>query len=247
MEGEEERERERKLEQERSFGGKGTADAPLDLGDDHAKTSSPAGTAFAHHRLYDVNGGGAPARNRTKQRSKVAKNGLRQGAESDGHGGGGDGDGAAAASGMDIDSLVAEDSEPARPDRASGKRSSKSKNPPHYSFNREKSSWDATTTAAKTPSAKKASDGSAGSGAVYGRDGPKDSAPASRRYRITSASQLPPGWKVARIEQPDKHVSTMRQRGGASSLDGGAGAFACCQGRVRVAASRLHLLPGCLR
>ena len=196
VEGEEEREREleRKLEQERSLGGKGTADAPLDLGDDRAQSPPLAAAAFAHHRLYDMNGGAPLARHRSKQRAKVTKNGARGGAESDADGGGGL-DGAAAAGGVDIDSLVAESSEPTRPERASGK----------------KSSWDAATPAVKAPSGKQANVFGAGSGAGSGAapagDGPKDSASPSRRYRITSANHLPPGWEVARIEQPDKHVS----------------------------------------
>lgn len=205
VEGEEEREREleRKLEQEQSLGGKGTADAPLNLGDDRAQSPPPAVKAVTQHRLYDVHGGGAPKRQRTKQQAKVAKTGAPV---------------TPLGSGINIDSLVAESSEPTRPDGANGKRSSK--NSQHDSFNREKSTWDATTTAAKAPPAKEANADGAGAsaGAGAGGDGPKDSASPSRRYRITSASQLPPGWKVMRIEQPDKHVSTflvctMRQGG----------------------------------
>lgn len=199
MEGEEEREREleRKLKHGRSLGGKGTVDAPLDLGGDHAQASPPAGTAFAHHSLYDVHGGGAPARYRGKQTAKVTKNGVREEA---GGGGGGRGDvAAAAAGGMNIDSLVANSCEPTRPDRASGKRSNK------------KSACDARPMAAKTPLAKKVNDGGSGSGAAPG-DGPKNSASPVRRYRILSCNQLPPGWKITRIEQPDKHVSSFLSR-----------------------------------
>lgn len=204
VEGEEAREREyeQKREQERSLG-EGTVDAPLDLGDDHAQSPPLAGK----HKLYDAHGvprrPGGPV---GKQRARIASGGQR-GAEAAGAGRRGakslvkdsgdvrGGDGAAAAA-ADMDELAAERSERTGLDRASGKSSVKTR--PHYPFDRERSSLDATA-AAKT---KKANDG--GASAAAGSGACSD---ASRRCKILSSNQLPPGWKMTRLEQPDKNVS----------------------------------------
>lgn len=182
-----EQEREQEQEQERSLG-RGTAGAPLEPGDDHAQ-------ARANHKLHDEREG-ARGKGRSEQRARTAEKSGMPREESDGDGVDGR-DGAAAAAGMGIDAVVA--------DRTSGKRSIKT--PPHFSFDRENSGRGASAASAKTKPAKKANDDGAGSGAGSGGDGAKDPTSVPRRYRIASSNQLPPGWKVMRIEQPDKSVS----------------------------------------